>query len=117
MRTDALRTVAPLSSSSRGTLGRNSVLCHRSGLFANDRTVDGVDQNLNLDEFEARPLGLVAIEWRGESLGKGVAILGHSSAGLFQRLKSLAHVGFAFCWWRDQMGCKGRAEVALKVRL
>src|SRR5437879_3644044 len=40
--------------------------------FAVDGAIDGVDQHLGLDEFEPRPLGLVAVEWRGERLGEGV---------------------------------------------
>ena len=56
--------------------------------------------DLGLDEFEPRPLGLVAVERRGKRLCEAVAVLDHALARLFQRLKSLAHVGFAFCWSR-----------------
>jgi hypothetical protein len=75
-----------------------------SGLLAFDGAIDGVDQHLGLDEFDPRPLGLVAIERRGKGLGEGIAVVGHSLARLFQGLKSLAHVAFAFCWWRDLHG-------------
>jgi hypothetical protein len=68
----------------------------RLGLLAIDGAVDGVDQDLGLDEFDARPLGLVAVEGGGQGFGEGVAVVGHALARLFQRLKSLAHVGIAF---------------------
>ena len=71
------------------------------GSLACDGAIDGVDQDLGLDEFEPRPLGLVAVERRGQRLCEGVAVVGHALARLFQRLKSLAHVDFAFCWSRE----------------
>src|SRR6266852_3518954 len=78
------------------------------GPLAFDGPVDGVDQDLGLDEFDPRPLGLVAIERRGKRLCKGVAVIGHALARLFQRLKSLAHVCLAFlsrdCYWREMDG-------------
>jgi uncharacterized protein YbaA (DUF1428 family) len=67
-------------------------------LLARDGAVDGVDHDLGLDEFEPRPLGLVAVERCGQCFGEGVAVFGHALARLFQRLKSLAHVGFAFMY-------------------
>src|SRR5258706_10254040 len=84
--------------------------------FAVDGAIDGVDQHLGLDEFEPCPLGLVAVERRGERLGEGVAVVGHALARLFQRLKSLAHVGFAFCWSRGFVGAKSRARNPVGVR-
>lgn len=62
-----------------------------AGLLAVDGAIDGVDQDLGLDEFDPRPLGLVAVERRGKRLGESVAVVGHALARLFQRLKSLAH--------------------------
>jgi DNA-binding transcriptional ArsR family regulator len=75
----------------RAALRRSS----RPALFALDRAVDGVDQRLGFDEFDARPLGLVAVERRGQHLCERVAILRHTIARFFQRLKSLVH-GFHF---------------------
>jgi hypothetical protein len=49
-------------------------LSRRSGwpqLLALDGAVDGVDQHLGLDEFQPRPLGLVAVERRGQGFRKG----------------------------------------------
>ena len=75
-------------------------------LLARDGAIDGIDQDLGLDEFGPRPLGLVAIEGAGQRFGKGVAVFGHALARLFQRLKSLAHSGFRFRWsrlpWRER---------------
>ena len=68
----------------------------RSRRLACDGAIDGVDYRLGLDEFEPRPLGLVAVERRGQGFGEGVAGFNHPLARLFQRLKSFAHVGFAF---------------------
>ncbi len=48
---------------------------------------------LGLDELDPRPLGLVAVERRGQRLCEGVAVVGHALARLFQRFKSLAHGG------------------------
>src|SRR5471032_1241637 len=78
------------------------------GLLAHDGAIDGVDQHLGFDEFKPRPLGLVAVERRGKRFCKGVAVLDHALARFFQRLKSLAHVGFAFCWSRDLLARKVR---------
>jgi hypothetical protein len=66
-------------------------------------------RTLGLDEFHPRPLGLVAIERRGKRFCKGVAVLRHALARLFQRLKSLAHGVSPFCWsrgccWREMDG-------------
>src|SRR5258708_27617321 len=61
------------------------------GWLAVDGAIDRVDHGLGLDEFEPRPLGLVAVERRGQRLGEGVAVLGHALARLFQSLKSLVH--------------------------
>jgi len=90
---------------------REAGLCRGGGpgLLAFDGAIDGVDQHLGLDKFDPRPLGLVAIERRGKRLCEGVAVIGHTLARLFQRLKSLAHVGFAFCYsrvsyWREKYG-------------
>jgi len=71
-------------------------LSRRPDLLAFDRAIDGVDQRLSLDKFDPRPLGLVAIERRGEYLGERVPIVGHSLARFFQCFKSLAHLDFAF---------------------
>src|SRR3984893_5218207 len=71
------------------------------GPFALDRTIDGVDQHLGLDEFDPGPLGLLAIEGCRQGFGEGVAVIGHSFARFSQCLKSLAHIGSAFCWPRD----------------
>jgi len=79
------------------------------GPFAVDRPVDGVDQRLSLDEFDPRPLGLVAVEGGRKGLGEGIAVIGHSFARFSQCLKSLAHIGFAFCWSHDL----GRRETQL----
>src|SRR6185312_5565145 len=75
--------------------------CWRDGGLAADGAVQCVDQRLDLDEFVARPFGLVAVERRGQHLGMRVPVLGHAFAGLLQRFKSLAHFGF-FQWkdWR-----------------
>src|SRR5882757_6149298 len=35
---------------------------HRTGFLSNDRAVEGVDQGLDFGEFDAGPLGFVAIE-------------------------------------------------------
>jgi hypothetical protein len=67
-------------------------------LFTQDGAIDGVDQRLGFDEFETRPLGLVAVEGGGENLRKRVAILSHALARLVQHLKSFTHLDFAFCW-------------------
>jgi hypothetical protein len=71
------------------------------GRFALDGSIDGVDQHLGLDEFDPRPLGLLAIEGCGQGFGEGVAVIGHSFARFSQCLKSFAHIGSAFCWSRD----------------
>src|SRR5665213_3669590 len=66
----------------------------RGGLFAaGDRAVDGVDDALNLDKFDAGALRLVAVEGRGEDLRMGVAVLDHAIACLLQRILPLTHVG------------------------
>ena len=80
-------------------------------MLARNGPVDGVDQRLGLDEFDPCPLGLVAIEGCRENLGKSVAVVGHSLARLFQRFKSLAHLGFAFCWPRVLIGAEGIAAI------
>src|ERR1700730_3913371 len=59
--------------------------------FAFDRAVDGIDQRLNFDEFDPRSFGLVAIKWRGQYFGEGIAILDHAFQRLFQRFNSFAH--------------------------
>jgi hypothetical protein len=79
-------------------------------LLTRNGAVDGVDQPLGLDEFDSRPLGLVAIKGGCEDFGKSVTVVGHSLARLFQRLKSLAHLGFAFCWPHGFVGAEGIAE-------
>jgi len=61
-----------------------------------DGAIDGIDQHLGLEEFEPRPLGLVAIEWRGEGLCEGVAVVDHPLPRLIQCLKPLAHSGIRF---------------------
>lgn len=78
---------------SNGLNCANGFLCRNSGLslFAGDGAVDGVDQDLGLDEFQPRPFRLVPIERRGQGLGEGVAVVGHALARLFQCLESLAH--------------------------
>src|SRR3981189_2385209 len=88
---------------SKASCRREAGLCRGGGpgRLAFDGAIDGVDQHLGLDKFDPRPLGLVAIARRGKCLCEGVAIVGHSLARLFQRLKSLAHVGSAFCCSRD----------------
>jgi hypothetical protein len=68
------------------------------GQFAEDGAVDGVDHGLGLDEFQPRPFRLVAVERGGQGFGKGVAVVRHPPARLFQRLKSFAHGDFAFHW-------------------
>jgi hypothetical protein len=75
-------------------------LRRRAGLvlLARNSTVDGVDQGLSLDEFHPRPLGLVAIEGCREDFCKGIAIVDHSLARLFQRFKSLAHWASLSVW-------------------
>src|ERR1700687_87461 len=73
--------------------------CGGPSPLACDGAIDGVDQHLGLDEFMPRPLGLVAVERRGKRLCEGVAVVDHALARLFQRLKSLAHAGIAFCWY------------------
>jgi hypothetical protein len=80
-------------------------------LLARNGPVDGVDQRLGLDEFDPCPLGLVAIEGRSEDFCKSVAVIGHPLARLFQRFKSLAHLGFAFCWPRVLIGAEGIAAI------
>jgi hypothetical protein len=65
-------------------------------LLAVDRAIDGVDQRLRLDELDAGPLGLVAIEGCCQHLGERVAIVGHTIARLFQCFQSLAHLDFTF---------------------
>jgi hypothetical protein len=80
-------------------------------LLARNGPVDGVDQRLGLDEFDPCPLGLVAIEGRREDFCKSVAVIGHPLARLFQRFKSLAHLGFAFCWHRVLIGAEGIAAI------
>ena len=79
--------------------GRRTVIDTRgwSRRLAGDGAIDGVDQDLDLDEPEPCPLGLVAVERRRQRPGEGVAVVGHALARLVQRLKSLAHGGFAFC--------------------
>jgi len=72
--------------------------------LAFDGAVDGIDQYLGLDEFDPRPFRLVAIERRGKSFRESVTVVGHALARLLQRLKSLAHVDFAFCWRRESYG-------------
>src|SRR6266436_7949452 len=64
---------------------------HRTGFLAADGAVEGVDQGLDFGEFDAGPLGLVAIERSGEHLGMRVPVFDHPLAGFLQRLKSLAH--------------------------
>src|ERR1700676_1621521 len=87
------------------------------GRFTLDGAIDGVDQHLGFDEFEPRPFGIGAVERCGKGFGKRVAVVRHALARLFQRLKSLAHVGFAFCWLRSAsrkaaFGCEGcRPEI------
>ena len=44
-------------------------------------------------------------------LANGVAVIGHSLARLFQPFKSLAHLGFAFCWPRVLIGAEGIAAI------
>src|SRR5260370_19646242 len=75
--------------------------------FAVDGAIDGVDQDLGLDEFEPRRLGLVAVERRGERPGEGVAVFGDALTRLFQRLKSLAH-GLCFLLLAGLVGAKRR---------
>src|SRR6266851_9919869 len=64
---------------------------HRTGFLSDDGAVEGVDQGLDFGEFDAGPLGLVAIERSGEHLGMRVPVFDHPLAGFLQRLKSLAH--------------------------
>ncbi len=78
-----------------------------AGLLAGNGAIDGVDQHLGLDEFGSRPLGLVAVEGGGEGFCKGIAVLGHAFARLFQGLNSLAHLGFAFVGRALSVGAKG----------
>jgi hypothetical protein len=84
----------------------NHDLGRRLRLLARDGAIDGVDQHLGLDEFGARPLGLVTVEGSSEGFGKAVAVLGHALTRLFQRLKSLAHLGslslVARLGWRER---------------
>jgi hypothetical protein len=84
---------AAFGTKTRGGLRR----CRGLILLARNGAVDGVDQYLGLDEFDSRPLGLVAVKGGREDLCKSVTVVGHPLARLFQRLKSLAHLGFAFC--------------------
>src|SRR3981081_1998747 len=98
---------------SKASCRREARLCRGGGQgrLAFDGAVAVVGQHLALDKFYTAPLGLVAIERRGKCLCEGIAIIGHSLARLFQRLKSLAHVGFAFCcsrgpFWRESTGRK-----------
>ena len=44
------------------------------GLFSADRAVERVDHALNFDESGSCALRLVAVEWRGEHLGMGIAL-------------------------------------------
>jgi hypothetical protein len=72
-----------------------------AGQLAFDGAVDGIDQHLGLDEFDPRPLRLFAVERRGKGLCEGVTVVGHALTRLLQRLKSLVHMDFAFCWSRE----------------
>src|SRR6266852_3019447 len=64
---------------------------HRTGFLSDDGAVEGVDQGLDFGEFDAGPLGLVAIERSGEHLGMRVPVFDHPLAGFLQCLKSLTH--------------------------
>ena len=61
--------------------------------LATNRAVQGVDQDLNLDELVAGPFGLVAVKGRGQHFRMHVPVLEHARTGLVQRFKSLAHFG------------------------
>ena len=78
-----------------------------AGLLTGNGAIDGVDQHLGLNEFDPRPLGLVAVERGGEGFCKDIAVLGHAFARLFQGLNSLAHLGFAFVGRALSVGAKG----------
>jgi hypothetical protein len=73
--------------------GPGSAGC-RDGPFPTNRAVQRVDQDLNLDELVAGPLGLVTVKGRGQHLRMHVPVLEHARTGLVQRFKSLAHFGF-----------------------
>src|SRR4051812_44215434 len=46
---------------------------------------------LHLDEFDACPLRLVAVERRGKNLGVGIAVFDHAISRLLQRVQSFTH--------------------------
>src|SRR6267142_1765415 len=54
---------------------------HRTGFLSADGAVEGVDQGLDFGEFDAGPLGLVAIERSREHLGMRVPVFDHPLAG------------------------------------
>ena len=68
--------------------------CWRDAFLSIDGAVECVDQDLNLDELVAGPLGLVPVERRGQHLRMPVPVRGHTLTGFLQRFKSLAHFGF-----------------------
>ena len=72
--------------------------------FALDGAIDGVDQRLGLDEFDPRPLGLVAVERCRQGFGESIAVIGHPLTRLFQRLQSLAHLILLSVWSYDGPG-------------
>src|ERR1700746_12578 len=55
--------------------------------------VQCVDQRLNLDEFVACSLRLVAVKRSGQHLHMRVSVLDHTLTRFLQRFKSLAHLG------------------------
>ena len=67
--------------------------CWRDAFLSIDGAVECVDQDLNLDELDAGPLGLVPVERRGQHLRMPVPVRGHTLTGFLQRFKSLAHFG------------------------
>ena len=67
--------------------------CWRDAFLSIDGAVECVDQDLNLDELVAGPLGLVPVERRGQHLRMPVPVRGHTLTGFLQRFKSLAHFG------------------------
>src|SRR5712664_4864544 len=90
---------------------------HRIGFLAADGAVEGVDQGLDFGEFDAGPLGLVAIERSGEHLGMRVPVFDHPLAGFLQRLKSLAHFRLLLSYphpaTRPKSSVKGRRKPAI----
>src|SRR5258708_8490258 len=65
----------------------------RDDFLSADGAVQCVDQRLNLDEFVACSLRLVAVKRSGQHLRMRVPILDHTLTGCLQRFKSLAHLG------------------------